>query len=149
MNNTDAINDAYEAAAQELVYNANVPSYKYYADPIVNRLEHLRKKVGLSIGNMSSFIGVSRVTYHNWLRDRGVRRAKREQIGDALVKIDDFFSRSDNALSDILKLKQAERVATLEEIVANHDPAALPPKVPVFLEAMPILTSTIMNVTLP
>lgn len=83
------------------------------------RVEALRRHMLLTTNDMASILGVSRVTYYNWVKGKALRKNNDEQVRKTLRKLLSVIRDHGWPTPDVLGMEQPQRKARLEEILQD------------------------------
>lgn len=85
------------------------------------RVEALRKHMLMTSGDMASILGVSRVTYYNWVRGKPVRKTNDAQVRRTVKKLLHIIRDIDWPTPEVLAMDQRGRYNKLLEVLADYE----------------------------
>lgn len=86
-----------------------------------DRVEALRKHMLMTSGDMASILGVSRVTYYNWVRGKPVRKTNDTQVRRTVKKLLHIIRDHDWPMPEVLAMDQPDRKNKLLEVLATYE----------------------------
>jgi predicted ArsR family transcriptional regulator len=84
------------------------------------KVDALRKHMLLTILDMSELLGVSRMTYHGWVRGKPIRKSNDESVRKMLRRLLHVMTEHEWPRPEIIGASQKERKERLVEIL-NRD----------------------------
>lgn len=81
------------------------------------RVEALRKHMLLTTLDMASLLGVSRVTYHGWVRGKALRKGNEASVRVVLRKLLDVMTRHNWPTPEVIASSQKQRKERLVAIL--------------------------------
>ena len=85
------------------------------------RVEALRKHMLMTSGDMASILGVSRVTYYNWVQGKPVRKTNDAQVRRTVKKLLHIIRDLDWPMPEVLAMDQRDRKNKLVEVLADYE----------------------------
>lgn len=77
------------------------------------KVEALRRHMLMTHGQMAQVLGVSRMTYHNWLRGGSVAKQREDAVKRAIRKLITVMNEHNWPSEDVSTLSSADRHARL------------------------------------
>jgi predicted transcriptional regulator len=81
-----------------------------------NKLELLRKRMLLSVTDLASILGTSRMSYYTWLEGGEIRKSNIKKINLKIDKLKNIISKY-NWPNNVLELEQKDRKAKLIKLL--------------------------------
>jgi len=85
------------------------------------RVEALRRHMLLTTNDMASILGVSRVTYYNWVKGKPLRKTNDEQVRKTLRKLLSIIRDHGWPAPEVLGMEQPQRKERLEELLQETE----------------------------
>lgn len=83
------------------------------------KVEVLRRHMLLTVSDMASVLGVSRVTYYSWLRGKQPRVSNMARVKLRLKQMLALLTEQGWPTTDVLEMEQQERVQHLIELLGQ------------------------------
>lgn len=84
------------------------------------KVEALRKHMLLTIGHMARLFGVSRMTYHGWMKGTKIRPTNLERVKKTLRELLDIMATHKWPTPDVIASSPKQRIDRLIELL-NQD----------------------------
>jgi DNA-binding XRE family transcriptional regulator len=102
--------------------NNDEPQTTQTAPPIKPELfENLRNVLMLNVKDMASVLGVSRVTYYDWINGKQMRSSKAQEIRGTLRRIVSVIKDKNFPTSEVIKMSYKQRAHELKELLDQFD----------------------------
>jgi DNA-binding transcriptional regulator YiaG len=85
------------------------------------RVEALRRHMLLTISDMSELLGVSRMTYHGWVKGRAIRKSNDELVRKMLRRLLAVMTDHGWPMPEVIASSQKERKERLVEILSREN----------------------------
>lgn len=82
-----------------------------------NRVEALRRHMLLTITDMSELLGVSRMTYHGWVKGKPIRKSNDETVRKMLKRLLGVMTDHNWPMPEVIAASQKERKERLVNIL--------------------------------
>lgn len=82
-----------------------------------SKVEALRKHMLLTTANMAELLGVSRTTYHAWVKGQSIRKANEQTVRTMLKKLLAVMTDYGWPMPEIIAADQKQRIERLREIL--------------------------------
>ena len=80
-------------------------------------VETLRRHMLLTTGNMSTLFGVSRMTYHGWVKGKPLRKSNDIVVRRVLRQLLDVMKNHQWPMPEVIASDQRERFSRLQELL--------------------------------
>jgi DNA-binding transcriptional regulator YiaG len=84
------------------------------------KVEALRKHMLLTTQDMSSLLGVSRMTYYGWVRGKPVRQNNTEFVKGMLKKLLTIMTEHQWPKPEVIAMEQKQRKQCLDELLEQY-----------------------------
>lgn len=84
------------------------------------KVEALRKHMLLTTQDMSSLLGVSRMTYYGWVRGKPVRQNNTEFVRGMLKKLLTIMTEHQWPKPEVIAMEQKQRKQCLDELLEQY-----------------------------
>jgi DNA-binding transcriptional regulator YiaG len=81
------------------------------------KVETLRRHMLLTTGNMSTLFGVSRMTYHGWVKGKPLRKSNDIVVRRVLRQLLDVMKNHQWPMPEVIASDQRERFSRLQELL--------------------------------
>jgi len=85
-----------------------------------SKVESLRKHMMLTITDMASIVGVSRMTYHSWKNGANIRKVNDDKLRDTLRKLLQIMQDKGWPTPDVIVLEPADRKKQLTKYLEEY-----------------------------
>ena len=85
------------------------------------KVEALRKHMLLTINDMASLLGVTRMTYYGWVRGKPLRKANSDTVRIVLKQLLSVMVDDKWPTPDVIAMEQKQRKERLDEIMKRFE----------------------------
>ena len=80
------------------------------------KVEKLRKQMLLTTGDMSTLLGISRMTYYGWVRGKPIRNSNDARVRRTLKQLLFILCEHNWPTPDVIAMSQKDRFAKLQAL---------------------------------
>ena len=85
------------------------------------KVEALRKHMLLTINDMASLLGVTRMTYYGWVRGKPLRKTNSDTVRTVLKQLLSVMVDDKWPMPDVIAMEQKQRKERLDEIMKRFE----------------------------